>query len=58
MKRSEKAERKKEKKIGVLEAWAKLAFLSNLISQMVITHLPDKDYETFLRVILPGILKT
>lgn len=46
--------RQKEKKIGVLEAWAKLAFLSNLISQMAIAHLPDRDYETFLMVILAG----
>lgn len=45
---------RKKKKIGVLEAWAKLAFLSNLISQMAIAHLPDRDYETFLRVILAG----
>lgn len=45
---------RKKKKIGVLEAWAKLAFLSNLISQMAIAHLPDRDYETFLIVILAG----
>lgn len=45
---------RKKKKIGVLEAWAKLAFLSNLISQMAIAHLPDRDYETFLMVILAG----
>lgn len=46
--------KKKKEKIGVLEAWAKLAFLSNLISQMAIAHLPDRDYETFLIVILAG----
>lgn len=45
---------RKKKKIGVLEAWTKLAFLSNLISQMAIAHLPDRDYETFLIVILAG----
>lgn len=45
---------RKKKKIGVLEAWAKLAFLSNLISQMAIAHLPDRDYEIFLMVILAG----
>lgn len=45
---------RKKKKIGVLEAWAKLAFLSNLISQMAIAHLLDRDYKTFLRVTLAG----
>lgn len=33
----------KRKEKNVLEAWDKLAFLSNLISQMVIAHLPDCD---------------